>query len=423
MLIASIILFLLLSALFSGSEIAFVSANKLRIELKKKKSVRRGRVLAHFYEKPAEFLGVMLVGNNIALVVFSILMTDLLSPYVIPFITPEGAEPNVLLLNLINVIIITIVVLIFGEFLPKTLFRLYADGILYFLAYPLRFIKFLLFIPSWMMNRASAIILRTFFRASAESTEIVFTRLDLQDLVNDPRTDSKEEIDKELFGKALKLKDTRVRDAMVPRTEIKYIDLSASVEELEQLFKETKHSRLIVIDDDVDNVLGYVHHQQLLSNPKSIKQLVLELPFVPEVARVTNLMNRFIQEEINMACVVDEYGGVAGLITLEDILEEIFGEIEDEHDQEEYVEVQVNDQEFIFSGRLEIDYLNEKYEALNFPEGDYHTLSGYLVMTTEMIPAQSDKIEMHGYRFILELVSETKIETVRVIKMAEGEET
>lgn len=417
MLITFSILFLLFSALFSGSEIAFVSANKLRIELKKKKGARRGAILTHFYNEPSNFLGTMLVGNNIALVVFTTLMSELLTPYVVRLAGEGDAR-----LLLINTLIITIVVLVFGEFLPKTLFRLYADEILYFLAYPLRFIKFLLAAPTWVMNRLSTLFLRLFFKTASESTETAFTRLDLEDFVNDPRTDSQEEIDKEMFGKALNLKDIRVREAMAPRPEIKYIDVKASIEELEQLFRETKLSRIIVVRNEIDNVLGYVHHQQLLHKPRNIRSLVMGLPFIPEVMSVTKLMNRFIKEGVNIACVVDEYGGIAGVITLEDILEEIFGEIEDEHDQEEHVEIQLSEEEYIFSGRLEIDYLNEKYPNLEFPEGDYHTLSGYLVTITETIPEQGARLELGGYLFILELVSETKIETVRIIKMDTSEE-
>ena len=417
MLITFIIIFLLLSALFSGSEIAFISANKLRIELKKKKGARRSGILAHFYERPSDFLGTMLVGNNIALVVFTTLMTKLLEPYLIQV---TGSD---FLILLYSTLIITIIVLIFGEFLPKTLFRLFADEILYYLAYPLRFIKFFLALPSWLMIQLSTLLLKMIFGTSVENTETVFTRLDLKDLVNDPRTNSQEEIDKEMFGKALNLKEIRAREAMVPRPEIKYIDIRATVEELEQLFKESKLSRIIVVKDEIDNALGYVHHQQLLSNPKTIRSLVMGIPFVPEVMRVTKLLNKFIKEQVNIACVVDEFGGIAGIITLEDIIEEIFGEIEDEHDQEEHVETQVSEKEYIFSGRLEVDYLNEKYPDLQFPEGDYHTLSGYLVMTTETIPEQGAELELDGYRFILELVSETKIETIRVIVLDNKEET
>ncbi|MCB0585576.1 MAG: HlyC/CorC family transporter [Phaeodactylibacter sp.] len=414
MLIALIIFFLMLSALFSGTEIAYISANKLRVELKKKKGAKRGQVLAGFYESPASFLGTMLVGNNIALVVFTYLLTQLVEPYLLRVSFFQAP----LILLLIETILATVIVLLFGEFLPKTLFRLYADDILYFLAYPLKVIRLLLLIPSWLMTRLSNLLLRV-LRTPIEEVDNAFTRLDLENFINDTQTDSEEDIDRELFGKALNLRDVRVRECMVPRPEIENIDLSASVEDLEQLFRETKLSRIIVTKDDIDNVLGYVHHQQLLKQPKSISKLILDLPFVPEAMRVTDLLNEFIRDRINIAIVVDEYGGVSGLITLEDILEEIFGEIEDEHDQEEYVESVIHEgKEYIFSGRLEIDYLNEKYN-LGLPEGEYHTLSGYLVMTHEAIPERGAVLELNGYRFILELVSETKIETVRVIKLEE----
>lgn len=414
--VAIILFFLFLSALFSGSEIAFISANKLKIELKKKKGARRGNILARFYDDPASFLGTMLVGNNIALVVFTIMMTELLNRYYGSYIS------NSFLLLLTNTLVNTIIVLIFGEFLPKTLFRLYADDILYFLAYPLKGIQILLSIPSWMMAKLSNLILKLVFKPPAETDEAAFTRIDLENFVYDSQTDSDKDIDKELFGKALNLKETRVRDSMVPRTEIESIDVDSSVTELEQLFIQTKLSRIVITDGEIDNVLGYVHHQQLLSRPKNIRSLIMEIPFVPEVMRVSDLMNKLIKENLSVACVVDEFGSISGLITLEDILEEIFGEIEDEHDEEEYIEQRLADNEFIFSGRLEIDYLNEKYEEIDLPEGEYQTLSGYLVMTTETIPEQGAEIKLNDYKFILELVSDTKIETVRVVKLEPEEE-
>ena len=411
------LLFLFFSALFSGTEIAFISASKLRVELKKQKGSRKGGILAGFYEHPARFLGSMLVGNNIALVLFATVMEKLLAPIWAPF------SLGPILLLLFNTILLTVIVLIFGEFLPKTLFRLYANDILYFLAYPLRFLLWLLSIPAWMMTKLSNLLLRLVFRTSVQETDNVLTRLDLENFIKDSRlTDSEEEIDTELFERALHLRNVKVKECMVPRTEIEDIDVEAEVEELKQLFAETNLSRRIVSQDDIDNVLGYVHHQQMLYNPQTIKSLVLDIPFVPEAMRVRDLLNKFIKERGSIACVVDEYGGTAGIITLEDILEEIFGEIEDEHDQEEYVESQISDTEYIFSGRLEIDYLNEKYEPLNFPEGDYTTLSGYLVMTTATIPDPGAEIELDDYKFILELVSDTKIETIRVIKLATEDE-
>jgi len=407
-----ILLFLLLSALFSGSEIAFVSANKLKVELKKKKGTRRSRYFSKFYDKPASFIGTMLVGNNIVLVVFTSLMTI---PLNYLFVNQAGIQNEGILL-LLNTLIITIVLLIFGEFMPKAIFRLYPEDILYQLALPMRGLQILLAAPSWMMIKTSDIVLRFAFKTRAEQVDNAFTRLDLEHFINFTNSDSEEAIDKEMFGKVLNLNDLRVRACMVPRTEVESIDMNTEVSELEQLFKETKLSRILVTENEVDNICGYVHHQQLLKQPADIKSLILPITYVPEAMRATDLMNTFIKDRNNIACVVDEFGGLAGVITLEDILEEIFGEIEDEHDQEDYIEVQESEDTYLFSGRLEINYLNEKYK-LGFPEGEYHTLSGYLVMTTESIPEEGADLELDGYRFIFLSVSDKKIETVRVINL------
>lgn len=408
-----LLVFLGFSALFSGAEIAFVSANKLKVELRKKKGSRRGELLASFFENPNDFLGTMLVGNNISLVVFTYLMTRLVNPYI------EHFFQNDLVLLLFNTSLITIIILVFGEFLPKTLFRLYADDILYFLTYPLRFLQIVLWLPAQIMTGLSEFILNKVFKGRIHADKSSFTRLDLEHFVNSSRSEADDNIDREMFGKALNLRGTRVRECMVPRPEIESIDVEAGIQELEQLFRETKLSRILVVKGDMDNVIGYVHHQQLLGKIATIDQLVMKITFVPETMLVTELMNKMIKSRLNIVCVVDEFGGISGVITLEDILEEIFGEIADEYDEEEYIEIVVSPEEYIFSGRLEIDYLNEKYENINFPEGDYHTLSGYLVMTMETIPEQYAEIELDGYWFKLEMVTDTKIETVRVKKISE----
>jgi putative hemolysin len=411
--------FLLFSALFSGTEIAFLSANKLLIELKKKKGSRRGTIIARFFEKPSEFIGALLVGNNIALVAFTTLMTIPLDYFLIEQV---GIQNKVLIL-LCNTLIITLIILLFGEFLPKTLFRLYADDILFFLAYPLRMLKFLLAAPAWIMTKLSNFMLVYIFKSSVEEVKNPFTRLDLENFIKSTQTESEDDIDTELFEKALNLREVRVKECMIPRPEIKSIDASENLPNLIALFRETNHSRIIVYDDDIDHVLGYVHHQQLMSSFPSIKKIIMDIPFVPESMRVRDLMNQFIRDRLNIACVVDEYGGTAGIITLEDILEEIFGEIEDEHDQEDYVEQRISENEYLFSGRLEISYLNEKYGPLEFPDGEYTTLSGYLVMTTTNIPTQGDEIILDGYKFILENVSDTKIERIRVIVLPDTAES
>ncbi len=409
-----IILFLVLSALFSGSEIAYISANKIRIELLKEQGKLRGRVLDGFYRTPQKFLGTMLVGNNIALVIFTALMTDLLEPFLTSLI------PGTMIQSLVMTILITIVVLIFGEFLPKTIFRVYATKMLSILALPLQFFKVLLSVPTWLMTKLSTQILRIFFKADAKTTSKTFTRIDLEHFVQDSfEGDQDDEIDTDIFKNALRLKETKVRDCMVPRNEIIAIDQQADMSELLNLFNESKLSRILTYKGDVDNINGYIHHQQLLKLPKKVKSVILDIPFVPEAMSVQDVMNQFFKTEKNIACVVDEYGGTAGVITLEDILEEIFGEIEDEHDQEAHIEQEISNHEWRFSGRLELDYLNEKYEGISFPVGDYNTLSGYLVMTIANIPEEGTILDLDGYQFILESVSNTRIETVRIIKILE----
>lgn len=405
------IFFLLLFALSSGLEIAFVTANKLKFELRKKKGDARGGFLASFFEQPYLFVGAMMVASYFALTGFTNLAAHWLEGFLLNETWGFWGQWAAI------VILLTFVVLLLGELIPHTLFRLHADSILLALAYPIRIMIWLFSPLARLCNIISRKLAKVISGKDTQVIDPVFTRLDLERFVMETGNDLKGEIvDREMFGNALSLKETKVRECMIPRPEIEYIDINASVDELEALFKETKLSRILVIEDEVDNVLGYVHHQQLLDKPRSIRSIRLDIRFVPEVMRVSDLLHKFISERINIVCVVDEFGGVAGIITLEDILEEIFGEIEDEHDEEEYIENQVSENEFLLSGRLEIDYLNEKYPLLQLPEGDYHTLSGYLVMTTGHIPHKGDQLELNGWRFILEEVSDTKIETVRIIK-------
>lgn len=413
-----IIFFLALSAFFSGSEIAFISANKLGVEVLKNKGSRKGNILAGFYEKQRNFISTMLVGNNITLVIFTSLIELAFRPLLVPYL-----GDTVVMLLMIT-IIATIIVLIFGEYMPKTIFRLFANEMLLNLAYPLNFFKWLLAFPTWIMTGTSNFLLKTVLKTPLEDADQALTKIDLEHFINDSISEQ-EDIDREILNNALNLFKTRVRDCMVPRTEIIHIDKNASIEELIYLFKESRHSRILITDGEIENVIGYVHHQQLLNNPTTIKRLVLDIPYIPEVMNVQELMLRFIKTGTTIACVVDEFGGIAGIITLEDILEEIFGEIEDEHDDEDLLEEQISDDEYLFSGRLEIDYINEKYTHINFPRGDYHTLSGYIIMTSANIPdTPGTVLEMDGYKFILENISDTKIETIRVIRLRteEGQE-
>jgi len=411
MIFLGIVLSLVLSAVFSGSEIAFISASKLRVELKKQSGTRRGLILARFFEKPADFLSTMLVGNNITLVIFTTLMTGILTPILAPSISGEY------LLLFVSTLIITLVVLVFGEFLPKTFFRLYADSVLYFLAIPLLLLKKILSIPSWLMFSSSKAIIGRFIKLPQEAEDETFTRTDLEDFIRSTRTeDDEEEIDTELFEKALSLRDTRLRDCMIPRTEIVHIDINATLDELRALIVESKISRILVSEEDIDNVVAYVHHQQLFQDPSDLRSSMIPIAYLTEAMRGRDALDFFISKQINIACVVDEYGGTSGVVTIEDIVEEIFGEIDDEHDSEDLIEDKISDTEFLFSGRMEIDFLNEKY-LLNFPEGEYQTLSGYVVMTAGDIPEEGSEIILGEHRFILESVSNTKIESIRVFKI------
>lgn len=416
LLIFVIIVFLVLSAFFSGSEIAFISANKLGIAVKKEQRTRRGIIISRFYDDREGFLSAMLVGNNIALVAFTYFATQAMTPFVAPQL---GDGFSALLVYTLT---ITVVVLLFGEFLPKTFFGMYSTSALFIFAYPLVFFKKLLFVPTYLMTRFSNILLTRLFGVAAQDAEDALTRVDLEHFIADSLSDDQDEIDKEILTNALNLGHNTVGQCMVPRPEIVSIDKTATLPELIDVFKESKLSRILVIDGDIDEVMGYIHHQQLLSNPKSINKLILDILYVPEVMNLKDLMLQFIKEGTSIACVVDEFGGTAGVITLEDILEEIFGEIEDEHDQEDYILEKINDDEYLLSGRLELDHINETFPEINLPEGEYQTLSGYVVMTSESIPKPGDELQLGKYRFIVEKVDDTKIEILRVIKKKNDEE-
>lgn len=412
MLLVLILVLIILSALFSGAEIAFVSANKLGIEVLKNKGHARGKMLADFYDKPREFLSTMLVGNNIVLVLLTMFASQLIEPYFVSYF-PDYFPQGSLFLILVVTLIITVVVLIFAEFLPKTISRLYANEMLYKFTYIVKFFIWLLAIPTWFMTKLSSFVLKYIFGAQDDLVDDALSRMDLEDYINES-VHEEQDIDKEILTNALNLGTLKVRDCQIPRNEIIYINKSDTVDDAINLFREHRLSRIIVIDEDLENVVGYIHHQQLLNNPKKIEKLILPITFVPEAMVLPETMRKFILERTNIAIVVDEFGGVSGLITLEDILEEIFGEIEDEHDTEDFIEERLSDEEFRFAGRLEIGYLNEKYPELGFAEGDYQTLSGMIVSYEQNIPDQGDEISIGDYLFTIELMSDTRIEVVTV---------
>ncbi|MFZ1704070.1 MAG: hemolysin family protein [Saprospiraceae bacterium] len=406
-----VIVALLLSGFFSGVEIAYLSANKLSIEVFKNKDSKKGKILTSLYNDPKSFLSTLLVGNNISLVMFTIFMTSLTQPVLNNILSLNPA-----VIGLINTFILTIIVLLVGEYLPKTLFRIYANELIFKLAYPINFFKVILALPAWLLTSVSHGFIRIFFKNTEGEAENILTKQDFEHYIA-TNVNEEKDIDKEILTNALNLNLIKVKDCMIPRNEIVFVDKSDDMIEIKKAFIESKHSRLIVTDGDIENAIGYVHHQFLLKNPTSIKKFIMEMEFVPEVMNVQDLMYKFIKTSTNIAVVVDEYGSTAGMITLEDILEEIFGEIEDEHDHEDFQETKISDNEFIFSGRLEMDYIHMKFPELQMPEGDYVTLSGYIVMTHGSIPELGEEIILDNFKFVVLDVSGTKIETVKVIKL------
>ncbi|MCB9032302.1 MAG: HlyC/CorC family transporter [Chitinophagales bacterium] len=411
-----IVILLSLSAFFSGMEIAFLSANKLKIELAYQRGTFYGKILNTFVKKPSKFIVTVLLGNNIVLIVFGIVFAKIIEPWLAQFIASH------FIILLLQTLISTTIVLFLGEYIPKVMFKAFADTILPVAALPFNSLYWLLYPGYLLINFITKSFLNLFgVKVSEKSME--FTTVDLEQYVKENMSDDDEEhheVDKELFENVLDLKNIRVRDCMVPRREITAIDINASIQELKNLIVATYHSRILVYDDNIDKIVGYIHHFDLHKNPKNISNILMPIKIVNETTFIQKLMNEFIKEHKNIAWVVDEYGGTAGVITLEDILEEIFGEIDDEYDKDELIENQLAKNEFLLSGRTEIDHLNEEFD-LNIPEGDYETLSGFIISHSETIPEKDETITIGKYQFKILDVSETKIETVKLVVLEEKE--
>ncbi len=405
-----IVLSLIFSAIFSGVEIAFLSANKLKIELSFQRGTISGKILNDYIKNPSKFIVTTLLGNNIALISFGILFVMLVEPYLSQII------PSPFWRLIIQTILSTTIILVLGEFIPKILFKVFADTILPAMAIPFRIIHWMLTPGVLLINGLSAL----FFKIAGVKVsehDIEFSSVDLEKFIKDHNhsdNEEEEEVDTELFENALFLKKLRVRDCMVPRREITAIDINDSVKDLKELIIRSYHSRILVYEESIDKIIGYVHHFDLHKKPTNIRAILIPIKVVPETMHIQKLLNDFIKTNKSIAWVVNEYGGTAGVITLEDILEEIFGEIDDEYDKDELIGNQLSKNEFILSGRLEIDRINEEYD-LNLPEGDYDTLSGLIIAHHETIPTQNEIIEIENYSFKILDVSDTKIETVKLI--------
>ena len=411
---------LLLIAFFSGIEIAFVSANKLRIELLKEKGSSRARIIADFNNHPSQFISTMLIGLNISLVLFGSVNANYFTHEHFHFL-PE----NEIRLLVVQTVFTTFIILVFGELIPKILFRVNSDQTLLWFAFPAKYLFYLPLQPlSKLFHNISRWLITKITRTELLEGRQSFTKEDLEYLVKETAVtdeggkDEADHLNSEIFEKALYLKDVKVRSCMVPRPEIVGIDFLDSKEDLKKKFIETKLSRLIVYDETMDKLLGYIHHFDLLKSFESIKQIIRPLMVVPESMTARDLMLQFIRERKNIAWVVDEYGGTAGIITLEDLMEEIFGEIADEHDEEDMTEKKISETEFVFAGRLEVDYLNNEYD-LGIPEGEYTTLSGYIISVFEDIPEPGTKIDLDHFHLKILRASDKRIELVNIQLKAE----
>lgn len=408
-----IVLSILTSAFFSGIEIAFISANKLLIELRSKQGSVSARILSPFVNNPSRFISTTLVGTNIGLVVYGIYMGAFLNPYIIQYI--PGTANSTMLLLLVQTLVSTLIVLVTGEFLPKVLFRINPDIILRVLSVPF-LISYYLFWPlvhfiTWLAK----VILNSIFRVQFNETTPVFSKVDLDQYISDSVEDLAEDadVDTEMFKNALDFGNVRLRDCMTPRTELISIDIDAGTDELYTKFKETGLSKILVHQGTVDHIIGYTHQKDLFKKPHSIRAILIPIEIAPETMSANELLNTFTRTRKSIALVVDELGVTAGIVTIEDIMEEIFGEIEDEHDVEQLAEVQLNEKEFIFNARLEVDYLNNKYE-LNIPEGDYNTLGGYIFAVHENIPSKGEVIIIEKFQFTIISVSHNRINELKL---------
>jgi len=390
-------------------EIAFVSANKMHIELEKKRGNFLSKVLHNLTENPSKFITTMLVGNNISLVIYGYFMGELLLSFLTPYIESE------FFMLLVQTIISTVLILITAEFIPKAIYRIYANEAIKIFALPAYIFFIFFYLISEFIIFISDFILRVFFNTKKDDAQLEFSKVELGNYISEQlETSGDDEVDSEIqiFQNALDFHDVKAREAMIPRTEIVAIELHESLKSLKDLFIDTGLSKIMVYKDSLDDIMGYVHVFDLFKKPKSIRSIVLPIVIVPETMMINDIMNELTKKSKSVAIVLDEYGGTSGLITVEDIVEELFGEIEDEHDSSELMEDKINDREFEFSARLEVDYVNETYD-LELPDNDaYETLGGLIVHHTENIPEAEEIVEIENYQFTIIEVSSSKIENV-----------
>ncbi len=417
-----IILFsLILSAFFSGMEIAYVSSNKIHIEIEKKQGGLLSKLLTKITAKPSKFIATMLIGNNIALVIYGFYMGDMLVEWFASYLPSSTTIINYLfeeLSLLTQTVISTLVILVTAEFLPKVFFQIYANSLLKFFAAPAYLFYVLFSFVSDFVIWISDIILKYLFKTKGDEVQLAFTKVELGNYISEQMesVDAHDTIDSEIqiFQNALEFSEVKSREVMVPRTELTAIEIHDSISNLNDLFTQTGRSKILVYKTTIDDILGYVHSFDLFKNPKHIKSMLRPVEYVPEPMFAKDVLNVLIKKRKSLAVVLDEYGGTSGIMTVEDVIEELVGEIEDEYDTFELIEEKINDYTYTFSARLEVDYMNETYK-FQLPESEhYETLGGFIVNHTEEIPEKNQEIKIDQFHFTIKEVSNTKIELVEL---------
>ncbi len=412
-----ILLMLVFSAFFSGGEMAFLASNKLVLEINRKRNPRISRIIDIFMAKPGILIATILVGNNIALVVYGLIFNETFDPIFTQHISGSTA------LLLVQTITSTIIIIVTAEFLPKTLIQSNPTLMLCLLALPLLFFYIIFYPIGYVMQKTAHAIMRKFFGDEQAQDDSVFLpgRVDLDNLlskqVDTPNDEGDSVITQEakLMKNALDFSKIKVRDCAIPRTEIVAIDIEDPLEELHQKFIESHYSKILVYQETIDNIIGYVHVSEMFKGSKTVKSMMSPIAIVPETMGANKLLKQFTEQHKSIALVVDEFGGTAGMVTLEDVLEEIFGEINDEHDEVEHYEEKISEKEYILSGRLEIDYINEKYD-IELPTSDeYDTLAGLILNVSHSIPEKGEEFEIEGFKFTILEASTSKIEKVKVL--------
>ena len=413
--IGIIILCLILSAFFSGMEIAFVSSNKIYLEIEKKQDDFISKILTKLTKKPSKFIATMLVGNNISMVVYGFFMGELLMRWFVNLGFHLTDFSNLLLQTTIS----TVIVLMTSEFLPKVFFQIYANSFIKFFALPAYFFYKLFYYISSFLIWISDYVLRKFFKTEGDQINLSFSKVELGNYISEQMNalQDHETVDSEIqiFQNALEFSGVKAREIMTPRTELVAVDLHSSIVDLRDLFIETGYSKILVYTNTLDDIVGYVHSFELFKKPRSIKSIMIPVEFVPETILIKDAMNLLTKKRKSIAVILDEYGGTSGIVTIEDIVEELFGEIEDEHDSdEELIENKLDDSNYIFSTRLDVEYLNETYK-LNIPESDsYETLGGFIVDFSKEIPQKDTNITIGNFLFVIEEATNKKIEIVKM---------